>query len=86
VSATITTSAEKIAALRVSSALIETHVRHLVVRLDAATLAAEDLDALRVEVATLSHQVASLRTAIEIVNDVQDRIDGGPPSEKAAAP
>jgi hypothetical protein len=83
---TATTSAEKIASLKVSAALIETHVRHLVVRLDAATLAAEDLEALRVEVATLSHQVASLRTAIEIVNDVQDRIDGGPPPEKAAAP
>jgi hypothetical protein len=70
-----------IAVLQAHAGDIDTQIRHLAVRLDAATLAAEDLEALRAGVKHLAHQVISLRTAVQIFADLQEQIDAA-----AAAP
>lgn len=74
-----------IAALHAHAADIDTQIRHLAVRLEAATLAAEDLAALRTGIKGLSHQVVSLRTAIQIFADIQDGIDGSGKGKGKAA-
>jgi hypothetical protein len=76
-----------IAAVMATAAGIDTEIRHLSVKLDAASVAAESVEALRLEVQHLRHEMRSLRTAIGVVNDVQDQVvdDRGPRGPKAAA-
>jgi hypothetical protein len=74
-----------IAAVMATAAGIDTSIRHLTVRIDAASVAAESVEALRLEVQTLRHEMRSLRTAMGAVNDVQDQLveDRTPKGKKA---
>lgn len=76
-------SAEEIAAAQATAEAMDTRIRHLTVRLDAATLAAEDIAALRDQVGALAHEMKSLRMLIGVVMDTQEQIDT--PKPKAAA-
>lgn len=66
---------ELITELAEEAEAIDNKIRHLLVRLDAATTTVADIEAVRKEVGKIGHQVVSLRTAIGIVNDYQDAID-----------
>lgn len=62
---------ERVALLDVTATEMDRRIRHLTTKLEATTL---DLEAIRAELGGLAHDVASLRTVTNIVNDELDRI------------
>lgn len=80
------TPKEMLGDLKVDAEAIDNKIRHLLVRLDAATTTVADIDAVRKEVSRIGHQVVSLRTAIEVMNDYQDWIEAAAVKAKAGQP
>jgi hypothetical protein len=62
---------ERVALLDVTATEMDRRIRHLTTKLEATTL---DLEAIRAELGGLAHDVASLRTVTNIVNDELDRL------------